>query len=681
MSNRFLEVVNVHAPLKTKIVRGNDAPFVDKQLRKAIYTRTRLKNKIHRNPSKENKMAYKKQRNFCVSLRRKCMKNYLKKLTEKGLTTNKSFWKFMKPFLTNKGFTGNNDITLIHQNKIISNEKQLTKLFNSYYINIVEKSSDTKPLGINFKNTSVQSVRDIVNSYKNHPSIIKIKQVVNGSNVSDSERFSFKTINESEIKDLLKNLDIKKASGIDTIPPKLVKLSADFLTPLLTKAINTSIAQNVFPENAKTASVIPLDKGKPNKNEMLNFRPVSVLNISVSAYRKNYSSQSILISLTEEWRKKLDNNFVVGAVLTDLSKAFDCIPHDLIIAKLSAYNFSDEALSYIYSYLTNRRLCVRINNTHSQLETIISGVPQGSILGPILFNLSINDLFFFVVLASLYNFADDNTLSAFATTVSELIKILESESEVVIDWFKINKMVVNPDKFQAIILDKRKRDHTDEHITVDNQQIKVVSSVKHLGLQLDDKLNFNLHISNICKSAANQLNALIRLKKFMNFEEKKILINSYFMANFNYCPLIANYSLKKIKNLQKRALRFLCNDYEISYEELLSKSSTSSMNVKRLRALCVELYKTINQLNPDFMRDLFKLRFTNRPVREKYKMNMIIPEFNQVSYGKKSLSTFGPKLWNSLPYYIKSSENLESFKRTIKHWNGERCLCKVCNCS
>ena len=134
----------------------------------------------------------------------------LKKLTEKGLTTNKSFWKFMKPFLTNKGFTGNNDITLIHQNKIISDEKQLTKLFNSYYINIVEKSSDTKTFGTNFENTNVQSVRDIINSYKNHPSIIKNKQVVNGSNVSDSERFSFKTVNKSDIKDLLKNLDIKR---------------------------------------------------------------------------------------------------------------------------------------------------------------------------------------------------------------------------------------------------------------------------------------------------------------------------------------------------------------------------------------------------------------------------------------------------------------------------------------
>ena len=246
MSNRFLELANVHAPLKIKIVRGNDVPFAEKQFRKAIYTRTRLKNKINKNHSKENKMAYKKQKKNCVSLRRKCMENYLKKLTEKGLTTNKSFWKFMKPFLTNKGFTGNNDITLIHQNKIISDEKQLTKLFNSYYINIFEKSSGTKTFETNFENTSVQSVRDIVNSYKNHPSIIAIKQVVNGSDVSDSERFSFKTVNESEIKDLLKNLDIKKASGIDTIPPKLVKLSADFLSPLLTKAINTSIAQNVF---------------------------------------------------------------------------------------------------------------------------------------------------------------------------------------------------------------------------------------------------------------------------------------------------------------------------------------------------------------------------------------------------------------------------------------------------
>ena len=202
------------------------------------------------------------------------------------------------------------------------------------------------------------------------------------------------------------------------------------LTPLLTVAINKSIEENIFPDSAKIASVIPLDKGKPNKNEISNYRPVSVLNTFskfyekviknqllrfmkehfshlISAYRTNYSSQHAIIRLLEEWRKNLDDNLVVGAVLTDLFKAFDSIPHDLLIAKLAAYDLSEEALMYILSYLSNRKQCVRINDTYSEFENIITGVPQGSILGPLSFNLSINDLFFFILIASVHNFADD----------------------------------------------------------------------------------------------------------------------------------------------------------------------------------------------------------------------------------------------------------------------------------
>ena len=167
----------------------------------------------------------------------------------------------------------------------------------------------------------------------------------------------------------------------------------------------------------------------------------------VSAYRKNYNRQHVITRLIEEWRAHLDENFVVGAVVTDLSKVFDCIAHDLLIGKFVAYGFSDTALRYIYSYLSNRKQYVRINNTYSSYQKIISGVPQESILGPIFFNLSINDLFFFVSNVSLHNFANDNTLSAFAETILELIDILQSGSEIVIDWFKNNKMIVNPDIF------------------------------------------------------------------------------------------------------------------------------------------------------------------------------------------------------------------------------------------
>ena len=159
-------------------------------------------------------------------------------------------------------------------------------------------------------------------------------------------------------------------------------------------------------------------------------------------------------------------------------------------------------------------------------------------------------------------------------------------------------MIINPDKFQAIILDKKKSNLTNIPLTIDNQTMKSVPSVELLGVHLGDKLNFNLHISNICRSAANKLNALIRLKSYLSFNAKRVLINSYIISNFNYCPLVWIFSTAK--PLKKRALRFLYNDYSISYEGLLEKSGKVKMNVNTLRNLCVEIYKTINKLNPEF---------------------------------------------------------------------------------
>ena len=154
------------------------------------------------------------------------------------------------------------------------------------------------------------------------------------------------------------------------------------------------------------------------------------------------------------------------------------------------------------------------------------------------------------------------------------------------------------------------------------------------------------------------------------------------MANFNYCPLVwmlsNDVSLKKIKNLQKRALRLLYKSYNTSYEYLLLKSGFSSMNEKRLRTVCVEIFKTLNNLNPSFMIEIFSLRQTDRPVRKKYKLNLDIPSYNQVTFGRKALTLFGPKRWNSPPYHVKCAENLASFKTMTKFWNGETCSCKIC---
>ena len=181
------------------------------------------------------------------------------------------------------------------------------------------------------------------------------------------------------------------------------------------------------------------------KNQLLHGME-NVYLPQISAYRKNYNSQHVLISLIEEWREYLDKDFVIGAVFTDLPKAFDCIPHDVLITKLEVYGVGEKALSYIYSYLTNRNQCVRINDKKGDFQNIISGVSQSSTAAPILFSFSINDLFFFVSSASMYNFNDDNSFFVIANTVADLKTALQSE--VVTNWFKNNKMIVNQTNFK-----------------------------------------------------------------------------------------------------------------------------------------------------------------------------------------------------------------------------------------
>ena len=211
---------------------------------------------------------------------------------------------------------------------------------------------------------------------------------------------------------------------------------------------------------------------------------------------------------------------------------------------------------------------MRINDVISHF-----GVSQGSIVGTILFCCFFNDFLYFTEKTGVHNFADGNTLNMMEETIQNLIALLETESNTAMEWFQNNKIMVNPGKFQAIIIDKKKKCHTNDTLKIGDKIIKASSSINLLGVHTGGQLNFNLHISNICRSAANQLNALIRLKRFLAFEEKKTLTNSY------------------------------------SYESILKLAGKSTMNT-RLRSLCIEVFTTLNNINPAFINEIFELRKT-----------------------------------------------------------------------
>ena len=206
----------------------------------------------------------------------------------------------------------------------------------------------------------------------------------------------------------------------------------------------------------------------------------------------------------------------------DLSKAFDGIPHDLLIAKLHAYGFTEKAVTFIHSYLKRRKQNVKIENFYSDFLTLLSGVPQGSILGPILFNLFLNDLLATLKISELYNFADNNTTSTASKNMSNLIRALEKELETAVEWFNQNRMIVNPDKFQAMLLEKR-NENNQLCLKINNQTIKTTNCVKLLGINIDSKLNIDSHIFDLCKNTSMQLNALNRLRASIGDKEMEIL--------------------------------------------------------------------------------------------------------------------------------------------------------------
>ena len=495
---------------------------------------------------------------------------------------------------------------------------------------------------------------------------------------------------------LLDSLDVKKATGYDGISAQILKISAPAIHIPLVHIFNKCIDANIFPTRCKMATVSPVFK-KDDSLQKKNYRPVSILSIiskvfekaiakqllifenrilhpNISAFRSGFSCQSVLINVVENWKRALDRNMYIGTALMDLSKAFDCIPHALLLSKLHSYGMHRKSVDFIASYLTNRKQCVKIGSIHSEWQNLSKGVRQGSVLGPALFNIFLNDIYGFITDAELYNYADDNTNAAMAEKLDTVKTILQTQSLNAIKWFNDNLMEANPSKFQVMIL-HRSKSQVDFAMCLYGVDLRVEDSVKLLGVIIDAKMTFNLHSQSICHKAGAQLNALYRINNFLDQNSKLAIVRS-----FKYCPLVCHFCGKfnrnKMEKILKRALRCALDDKTSDYNILLQKANMSSLELDRLRSIGLEVYKILNNLNPLYLSDLVTI--TNGPFFTRQKYNINIPRVKTVTFGQHSLRYLAPKIWNDLPIIVRNSDSIRAFKDNIKIWSGFSCKCSMC---
>ena len=559
----------------------------------------------------------------------------------------------------------------MEKGEAVSKNEKIATHFNNYFNNITERLN-IKKWSISDK-LSDDPLVNAIRKYEKHPSIIKIK-----SSVEITQLFDFNFVTSDDISKIINSMDsTKKTSG--AFPIKIVKLANKKICKHLANCINECIKQNKFPNELKIADITPIFK-KEDPLDKTNYRPISILPTVSKIFERILFNQlqcfsnKFLINL-QKWQKFLDAcDGIVGKLLMDLSKAYDCVNHDLIIAKLEAYGVGKNSLRLLQNYLSQRQQRVKVVSSFSESLEIVLGIPQGSILGPILVNVFINDLLVFIKETDICNFADDTTLYACGKELDTISFKLEIETDRAMQWIKDNEMVANPSKFQLMFLSKYK--NIEKNMSFDGNTIKSSDTVELLGMTLDKNINFKRHIQNICRKANNKTKALLRIRKCLTLEQMQALAEAYISSNFRYCPLIWIFCGKMSDNLivktQYRTLRAIYDTQTQPYEELLHLSGKKKIHTQNLQILMVEVNKCLNNISLLFTWDYFKQKYTPYHLRNTQLLEL--SKCRTKTYVLNTTLFKGSLLWNKLPNHFKEANH---FKNKIQEWTGRSCTCCI----
>ena len=653
-------------------------PWLTDSLRMTIKTKNELYYCYKRINCVKNEVKYKTNKSKLQKLLKVAEKQYYQELLMKYKNNTKKSWGIIKSIINkNKSHLYQTKFKL-SDGKIVSDRTTISKHFNEFFLNV----------GPNLAKTIPKMDTD--------------PKFYMGESIKKSLFLEPVTFDETmKIVSSLK----ETATGYDDINAMFLKMSAEYICNPLAHICNLSFQEGVFPDSLKIANVIPLYKSD-DPMFFNNYRPVSLLSVlskvferlmynrlmnflekieilyeNQFGFRKDCSTHMALLTLVDKLIQALENGEYVVGVFLDFSKAFDTVDHSILLEKLFHYGIQGSAYSWFQSYLSNRSQCVTYDGVESSLGSIKCGVPQGSILGPLLFLLYINDLSFVCKYTFPVLFADDTNLFLSGKDVSSLSQMMTSELGEISEWLKVNKLSLNIKKTHYIVFSGGKRPPNALDIKIDNQEISRVLKTKFLGVVVDCKLSWKEHIAYITGKIARGIGVISKARRYHNRDSLLSLHYSFIYHYLIYCNHVwgaaAKTHTRTLCTLQKRVVRIISGvkprTHSVHLFKELNLLKFQDINTYLIGKLMFKVY------NDDLV--IFETWFEKNNSFHDYntrqKDQYHIPSF-KTKLGQCSLRFSGATIWNSIYKLGITKEPSEfSFSKTLKQflllgilWNG-----------
>ena len=532
--------------------------------------------------------------------------------------------------------------------------------------------------------------------------------------------FTFTPVEPEQTRKVLQELAPKSSCGHDDISSRLLKEIAPYITNTLTLIINQSLSSGIFPNRLKIAKVVPLYK-KGDSHIIDNYRPISLLP-SISkifekivfkqlydyfltkkllynsqyGFRKDHSTEFASLELVDKVTQDLDQGKIPIALFLDLSKAFDTLDHDILLYKLNYYGIRDMSLNWFSSYLTQRQQYVEINGEKSPSLLISTGVPQGSILGPLLFLIYMNDIHLASDIFHSILYADDTTLQtplcAFKIpfTISQkhnLSSKINAELSKIQQWLEINKLSLNISKTKFMVFHRRQRDISNliPELEINGIRLEHVTEFNFLGLIIDQHLNWKPHIDKVSSKIARSVGVLNRLKRFLPANILRTVYNAMILPHLQYGILCWGHNLSRLRKLQKKAIRAVSHKKYNAHTEPIFKD-LNLLNIDDIFSYfkLKFYYKLQNQLLPNYFLHMFPLNSDIHDHSTRQAHNLHHAKSNTAS-GSNCIRIYLPKFIEQAPEIITDkvqTHSYDGFSKYAKHHfiNRYDPTCRLANC-